>query len=242
MIKLSLDAKSIDSLNKELNLKVQAIGEMTSPTYTQEMAKAVFTLVSEKFVLAADRYAVRNPKKMHHVYEWGKIGNPRARLFIMQRDRILGGNLQISSKFKISKTKVPINPELLIPGKTGKYVSRRSVFRNKADIMEMGIPINFQANRVLSFMGRNGQQFMQPGKIIHIQNPGGIATRNAFSQFMLTWYNENAQKIMDNSGLYEKIANEASIILNKNGSTSAQMKKSLFNTMGKVSKGKVVVE
>ena len=59
---------------------------------------------------------------------------------------------------------------------------------------------------------------------------------------MLTWYNENAQKIMDNSGLYEKIANEASIILNKNGSTSAQMKKSLFNTMGKVSKGKVVVE
>lgn len=241
MIKLSLDSKSIDNLDKQLSIRVESIGEMISPTYTQQMAKAVFTLVSERFVLATDRYAVQNPKKMHHVYEWGQIGNPRARLFVMQRNGILGGNLVVSSKFKVSKTQVPVDPALLFPGKTGKFVTRRSIFRNKADIMEMGLPVTFQAQRILAFIGRRGRSFIPAGTIVNIQNPGGIATKNAFSEFMLAWYNNNAQKIMDSSGLYERIVKEAAIVLNKDNPTALEMKISIFNLIDNVAQGKVIV-
>ena len=242
MIKLSLNSNDIKNLNNQLNMKVQAIGEMTNPKYLQEMAKAAFTLVGERFVLAADRYAVQNPKKMHHVYEWGKLGNPRARLFVIERTRILNGNLLITSQFTKSKAKVPLNPELLIPGKNGRSVTRRSVFADKAKTMESGMPISFQAQRVLAFMGRRGINFIPAGAIVHIQNPGGIATKNSFSKFMLDWYNKNAQSIMDSSGLYQKMAQEASIILNKDNSNSADMQRVIFGLMNQVSKGKDIIK
>jgi hypothetical protein len=214
MIQLSVNTSNVD---KRLNLAIEALGQMQSPFFLEEMAKATFTIVGERFVFAADRFAVQNPKKMHHVYEWGQIGNPRARLFIIERISALNGHLIINSSFTPSKVPVPINPELLIPGKSGKYVNKKNIFKNKADVMEKGLPIQYTAANILAFAGRTGLMFLKPGTIVNIKNPGGIATKNSFSSFMLEWYNKNAQLIMNSSGIYEKISSEASKIIENNG-------------------------
>lgn len=238
MIKLSIEKNSLKNFTDEMNLKIQSIGVMKTPAYLEQIAKAAFVIVGEKFMLATDRYSVQNPKKMHHVYEWGQIGNPSARLFILQRVSILNGLLVTNPRFLFSKVAVPINPELLIPNKNGKYVNKRNVFRNKAQVMENGIPISYQAQKSLAFMGRDGIKFIRPGTLVQIRNPGGVATKNAFSEFMLNWYNRNAQQVMDSSGLYERVVNEASVIIGQNKSSSAQMLRSITDIANSVSGGK----
>ena len=213
MIKLSIDQTE---LKKQINLKIEALGEMKKPFFLEEVAKAAFMILGEKFVLATDRYAVQNPKKMHHVYEWKGIGNPKARLFVIRRVSVLGGNLIIEPSFLSSKTPVPIDPELLIPGKSERHITKRNVFKNKASVMEKGLPLSYTASRMMAFAGRNGAMFIRPGERVNIKNPGGIATKNSFTSFMFEWYETHAELIMNSSGLYEKIANEASIILNEN--------------------------
>jgi hypothetical protein len=242
MIKLSINKDSLSNLENQLNLKVEAIGMMTQKSYLQEVSKAAFVIVGEKFMKAIDRYSALNPKRMHHIYEWGKVGNPTARLFVLERVALLGGTSVTQSNFLMSKTPVPINPELLFPGKTGKYVSRRNIFRNKASVMESGVPITYQAQRMLAFMGRDGMKFIQPGTTINIRNPGGVATKSSFSRYMLEWYEKNAQLIMDSSGLYERIVNEASVILSKNNTGPADIKRSVAEISNAVSHGRVVIK
>ena len=153
MIKLSIDQTE---LKKQINLKIEALGEMKKPFFLEEVAKAAFMILGEKFVLATDRYAVQNPKKMHHVYEWKGIGNPKARLFVIRRVSVLGGNLIIEPSFLSSKTPVPIDPELLIPGKSERHITKRNVFKNKASVMEKGLPLSYTASSMMAFAGRNG--------------------------------------------------------------------------------------
>ena len=93
-------------------MQILALDELTNHNAVQEIAKAAFVILGERFMFAVDAYSVRNKKKMHHVYEWGKIGNPSARLFVLDRTRIYGGGLITTSRFLNSKIPGPIDPEL----------------------------------------------------------------------------------------------------------------------------------
>jgi hypothetical protein len=225
MIKLSISKESIDALNREIDLKVKAIGYMTQPDFLNEVSRAVFVILGERFMLATDRFAATNPKRMHHIYEWKRVGNPSARLFVLNRLSMMNGSININVTFKESRTPVPIDPELLVPGKTGKIVNRRNVFRDKAVIMEEGRAVHYQAKRMLAFMGSDlGLHFIRPGTTVDIKNPGGKYTKDSLAVFMANWYNKNAQTIIDSSGLYERIANEASIVLSKNNAGISDIK------------------
>ena len=216
MIKLSISKASLDALNREIDLKVKAIGHMTQPEFLNEVSKAVFVILGERFVLAVDRFSVTNPKRMHHIYEWGKVGTPSGRLFVLNKAILVSGSMTISTEFKPSKTPVPINPELLSPGATGKVVSRKNVFRDKAKVMEEGRAVHYQAKKMLAFMGSDlGIKFIKPGTTVNINNPGGKFVKGSLATFMSAWYNKNAQTIIDSSGLYERIANETAIVLSK---------------------------
>lgn len=214
MIQLQIDTKQ---LVEELNNKIAGIKEMQAPSVLATMSKIVFTITGERFMVATDQYARRNPKKMHHVYEWGGIGNPAKRLFVLERQRLLGGNLMIVSRFLPSRMPVPINPGLLNPGPNGRVVSRKNIFRNKASVMESGQMISFTAKSVLAFMGNDGIVFVKPGTTINIAHPGGLETNDAFSKHMLEWYTTRAALVLDGSGVYERISNDVSIALSVKG-------------------------
>jgi len=213
MITLNINANNLISRVEEV---VNSAKELSRPTVLQEIAKAVFTITGERFALAVDRFAVQNPKRMHHVYEWGGLGNPNARLFVIERASILNGVLDINTNFSLSRVPVPVNPELQIPGPTGKSVTSQSVFRYKAQVMEEGRPVTIQSSKILTFLGSEGQVFIKPGTVITINNPGGMQTKNSFYNFMVEWYTTNADSIMNSSGLYEKIVNDVSLALTAN--------------------------
>jgi hypothetical protein len=210
MISLSLDSAQITA---EMDSFLANVKQITSPSVLEEISKAIFTVTGENFVKAADRYARMNPKKMHHVYEWGKIGEPTGRLFTLERISVLNGSLLINTNFLPSKMPVPINPELLLPGPTGKIVTRRSIFSDKAKVMEEGQSVTFTAQRILSFVGDNGLVFIKPGTQVNILTPGGRGVKGSFSEFLLQWYTENGYSILENSGLYERISNDVSAAL-----------------------------
>ena len=240
MIKLQINQSDIDKLNTEINMKVQAIGELTKDKMLQEVSKAAFVILSERFMKSVDRHSMMNPKKMHHVYEWGQIGRPTSRLFILERSNMINGTV-ITSRFLTSKTMVPIPTSLKSPGKTGKSVKSKHVFRNKADIMETGKPVTIHAKKILAFMGDNGIHFVQPGTVINILNPGGKQVKNSFSQYMVQWYSMNAQTIMDSSGLYERIVNETSRALNKNGAGMPDVRMAVSRIVNSITHGVDVV-
>ena len=242
MIKLSIDQLSIKALNKELALKVDALSQLTNGKILDDVARAAFVILSERFMRATDTYSAVFPKKMHHVYEWKQVGNPKARLFVLERLSILNGNLTISSKFLMSKTPVPVASELTNPGKTGKYVNTKSVFAQKAEVMESGRAVTFQAKKTLAFLGTQGIQFIRAGKIVNITNPGGISVKNAFSSYMTEWFSRNSQTIMDSSGLYEKIVQEASIVLNQTGSGIVDVENAVRQVVDKIAMNMVEIK
>ncbi len=218
MIQLEIDTSQ---LTENLNNLAAGLEEIISPQSLDAISEATFSITGQRFMVAVDNYARMNPKKMHHVYEWGKIGNKTARLFILERSVIINGNLIINAKFLPSKMPVPISKQLLIPGSSGKVVSKKSIFANKAEVMEAGTPISFNAKRVLAMAGNNGIAFIAPGTQINIMHPGGIQTKHSFASYMLEWYSKNAGAIMDASGIYENLSNGvAKVFKSKNYSPS----------------------
>jgi len=241
MIKLTINQDQIDNLFSEINLKVLGIKSLTDSSVAEEIAKAAFTLTGQRFVRAVDVYSISNPKKMHHVYEWQRIGKPSARLFVLERASTLDGILDINVKFLQSRIPVPVPQELLTPGTSGKSVTSRSIFKDKASTMESGKPVTFTARKIITFLGNNGQVFLQPGTRVNILNPGGVQVKNSFQNFMTTWYQANTESIMYSSGFYERMVNEVALALNSQKAGVDQVRAAVAEVARIYSEDKVVV-
>jgi len=231
MIKLTINSSN---LTNKLNELSGSIKELVSPIVLQEVAKAAFMITGKRFVLDVDRYSAQNPKKMQHVYEWNELGSPNGRLFIIERLGILNGNLTISYRFLPSRIPVPIPPEMTTPGPSGRSVQKQNIFRNKAQVMEDGQPITYTTSRMLAFLGTNGPTFIRPGTLVNILNPGGIEAKNAFADYMVQWYTDNANLVMQSSGFYDQIVSESAAAISNGQGISAvrQIASSLANKVG----------
>jgi hypothetical protein len=119
-----------------------------------------------------DGLARSHPGMLHHVYEWGAVGNPSQRLF----------ELTMSS----NRTSAVIDANFLessIPSPTST-----EPFYDKAQIMEDGqtVTIN-QVEAKALFFEADGEEFFRSGPIV-IANPGGEATRGSFLQAFNEFY------------------------------------------------------
>ena len=242
MIQFKIDQASINNMFTEFNKKYYAIEELTKPRTLEEIAKASFTISGKKFVAAVDRKAKIFPKKYHHVYEWNQVGSPNARLFTLKRAKISGGgHLVISAEFKTSNRPVPIPRALTTPGKTGKYVNKKHIFANKAQVMENGLPIRFQTSRTIAFLAGQGITFVPEGKVINILNPGGKLVRGAFKQLALQWYRDNYSHAVDSSGIFKNIENKLSFILNNKNAGPVQARQAIKEIAERYSEGISVI-
>lgn len=126
-----------------------------------------------------DMLARVHPDMLHHVYEWGEVGNPEARLFELKR--IASGNKQIvSSEF--------------LPSRTVEEGSNEP-FVDKARIMEDGIPVVIDTvNAEALFFEIDGEEYFRTGPII-IENPGGEATRGSFVRAFEEFYGSYFQNV-----------------------------------------------
>ena len=240
---ITIQANSFDILDieKELNLKVGGIKELSSKAVLEELANAVFTLSAKAFVKAMNIEAKANPKKYHHIYEWGQNGLSAGRLFFLYKDSNTGGKLIIKPGFIKSKNKVPVSPELLMPGKTGKVVASRYVFRDKASIMESGKPIIYRASKNLPIPNNGQIRFVAAGTVIKNFNPGGKEVKGSFEKFYNVWFDTRVNSIIESSGIMEAIDNEAAKVLNKKNAGPTQVKTAIINLLKQYSKGLDVI-
>ena len=163
-----------DDLIKKLNNTVKY-----SSGFVTELNKSK-ALLSQKvgatsvaaFYDYLDGLARSHPGMLHHVYEWGEVGNPMERLYDLT--------------LQVNNTSAVIDAEFLqsnMPSENGG-----EPFYNKAIIMEEGIPvtINEKNAKALAFT-IDGQEYFRVGPIT-IANPGGEATRGSFVEAFNEFY------------------------------------------------------
>jgi hypothetical protein len=139
-----------------------------------------------------DANARVNPKALHHIYEWSKVGSPDARLYNINYT-ISNLGLSFVSSLKQSTS---IRDGSSVP------------FYNKAKIMEEGTPVTIRPTRsnVLVFED-GGETIFTKGEVV-IQSPGGIETTGSFEKVLDTFFNRYfTQAFLKTSGLYDHLQN-----------------------------------
>jgi len=133
----------------------------------------------EGFYEYLDNLARANPGILHHIYEWGQVGNPSGRLVELKK-QLAGSSANIDASFLQSGT-----------------ISEGSnqPFYNKAEVMEEGITVVVnEVNAKALFFESGGQEFFRTGPIV-IENPGGAAVRGQFVQNFERFYNEYFERV-----------------------------------------------
>ena len=132
----------------------------------------------EAFYDYLDGLARSHPGMLHHVYEWGQVGDPFGRLYDLTIS-VNATSAVIDAEFEQSQVPSP---------------SSNEPFYDKARIMESGetVVIN-QVEAKALFFEIDGEEFFRSGPIT-IANPGGMATRgsflNAFNEFYGSYFTE----------------------------------------------------
>jgi hypothetical protein len=148
----------------------------------------IFKSVNKNFGRHLDGRAAAMPKKYHHVYEWGGVGNSKSRLWKLQKRNTGNDRMIIRYDFLTSKKVAPIHPSLQKPGPSGKFVKKSTVFKNKAFVMENGIPVTIRPKTAKWLAIPSTFDFNSTATInftrgpVRIQNPGGTGVRFSFAQ------------------------------------------------------------
>jgi hypothetical protein len=165
------------------------------------------TEILEEYI---DSNARVNPKALHHIYEWYKVGSPDARLYNINYT-ISNLGLSFVSTMKQS-TSI----------KDGSSVP----FYNKAKIMEEGTPVTIKPNKasVLVFED-GGDTIFTKGKVT-ITNPGGSQVEGSFERVVNTFFNKYfTQAFLKTSGIQQYLSNPVVYSKNlKSGKSSGRSK------------------
>ena len=149
-------------------------------------------LTTELLEAYIDSNARVNPKALHHIYEWYKVGSPDARLYNINYT-ISNLGLSFVSTMKQS-TSV----------KDGSSVP----FYNKAKIMEEGTPVTIKPKKasVLVFED-GGDTIFTKGKVV-VANPGGTQVEGSFERVVNTFFNRYfTQAFLKTSGVQAYLSN-----------------------------------
>ncbi len=143
-----------------------------------KLAQKVADMSIDVFYDYLDGLARSHPGMLHHVYEWGQIGDPFGRLYQLQRN-MLGNTGSIRADFLESTTTSSNSSE---------------PFYDKATIMEEGSPVVVtEKDAQVLFFEIDGEEFFRHGPIF-IANPGGSATRGsfvrAFNEFYTSYFSQ----------------------------------------------------
>jgi hypothetical protein len=241
MISVKADTSTVDKL---IHRKIGGMYELSSVRTFEAIAKVAFTLSADAFIRKTNLLASADRRSLHHVYEWGKAGNSRYRLYKLHRTAVKFGYLQVGYSFTKSKSVVPIAPELRVPGKNGRVVSKKFIFRDKASVMESGRatrPFSAKSAKALAIVGNNGTPiFIRKPRTIVISNPGGKATSKSFSKHFKKWFStkSNVTNAVRASGYIEDLEKTVSRTLKRQGAGRREVSMAVNVLSAKYSKDK----
>lgn len=169
-----LKDSNVAQISAFLYYQANVAAKLTSSASFQRLFKTtIFNQVNTDFGLFIDSQARTKPKSLHHVYEWNKTGQSGSRLFKLNKIESSGLSFRINYEFKASRSSVPTK-------NTGQ--KSRYVFKNKAEIMEKGMPIIIRPKSAerLVFEIDGKAVFMPKGKSVTVKSPGGKSSTNQF--------------------------------------------------------------
>lgn len=177
-IKMKVHTKELDTLMR--NVVDYTDGFLKETTAQKKtIASKIGKASIDEFYRYLDSLASTNREMLHHVYEWGQVGNPTQRLFELKMN-LKANSAEIISNFLES---------------TSSPDSSDHVFWNKAEIMEEGIPVVINEIEAQAlFFEVDGQEFFRMGPIV-IQNPGGEEVRGQFVAQFEEFYNNYLEAV-----------------------------------------------
>jgi hypothetical protein len=183
--KFSITSDAPQKISQALYYELMVAHESVTEKQLANWSDRVYKDLEQHFGDYIDFHAAANPKRLHHVYDWNGVGDPRARLWRLKKVTSKGGTFKVTYAFNQSRRKAPIDPVLKVPGPNGKVVKKTYVFKMKAYVMEYGIPVTVRpkTGRYLAFraenMPRNIGFSAGPRRVNY---PGGLPTKFAFAR------------------------------------------------------------
>ncbi len=143
--------------------------EIKEPIFNNELAQ-VIKIACGKYI---DSSARVDPTSLHHVYEWGAVGDEGGRLFEISAK---ADNMFIRFDFAFIESKS------VAPGSS-------TPFENKAQVMESGMSITVapRSSDTLVFEGDDGEMVFTQDSIT-IENPGGPNTSGSFERVVQEFF------------------------------------------------------
>lgn len=160
-----LKDSSVAQISAAIYYHAQVVSKLTTnKAFEKKFQSVIFKQIDQDFGLYVDAQARMNPKSLHHMYEWNKVGNKTSRLFKLNILSTDGLSFKVTSKFLPSKSSVP-----------NKFGKRRHVFINKASVMEAGMPLIIRPKSAerLVFETNTGVIYMPKGASVTVTRPGG---------------------------------------------------------------------
>ena len=152
--------------------QANVVSKLTSnKMFQNRFSEVIFNQIDKDFGEYIDAMARGKSKSFHHVYEWNKVGNKTGRLFKLNKLSQNGLSFKLDYEFTLSKSAVP-----------NKHSKRRHVFKNKAAVMEAGMPLTIapKAAQRLVFESNGILIVMPKGASVTVRRPGGASVKNQF--------------------------------------------------------------
>ena len=172
----------------------------TNKQFQSKFQSILFNQIEKDFGNYIDSQARMNPKTLHHVYEWKKVGVPSSRLFDLKVANTSGLSFKIVSNFKPSKSMVPTS-----------FGKSRHVFTSKASVMEAGNPVVIRprsAERLVfeidGFVVR-----MPKGKSVTVKRPGGGKATGRFKIAYAQFFTGNLVNLSIKNSRFQQIFNSS---------------------------------
>ena len=171
-----------------------------SKEFQNLFAKTIFQQIEKDFPEFIDSQARLKPKSYHHVYEWGKTGDPSGRLFKLNRLDQQGLSFRLDYEFLPSVVNVP--------NSSGR---RRYKFENKASVMEAGMPVIISPRSAerLVFKIDGETIFMPKGASVTVQRPGGSSVKNSYRLAYSRWFSGEAVNVSIKRSGFQRLFNSS---------------------------------
>ncbi len=188
------EASALSGFLKELSTKIG------TSRHIGPVLKYTHSLMSDEFTEYMSVVSAAQPSRLHHVYEWGQVGDPTAKLW---EDKLIGGGNNRTATFtwKASKQIVPVRDDFREKG-----VKAIHVFVWKAPVMEYGKDIVIRPKRgkfIAYFTGPTDPETKYKMQVtsnpITVTDPGGKLTKGSFTREYVSWWSgAGAQAVFEN--------------------------------------------
>jgi hypothetical protein len=189
MISVNFNAKKmVKTINNIINYSDGYIQE--TKKNEAKIANKIAKISVNVFYQYLDGLARMHPDMLHHVYEWGEVGNPGSRLYKLKTISI-GKSVGVGAQL--------LNSNSIKEGST-------EPFYDKASIMEYGESVTVTEKEAESlFFEIDGVEYFRKGPIT-IANPGGEAVRGSFVRAFNEFYSNYFSEVYLRSiGIYKKL-------------------------------------